>query len=257
MTWVIAGTTMMGDVIVLSDIQVTWRDDSGQEHYLDCLRKVFPIQPNVAVGFSGNVKSSFAVIARFEGFLSDKIEDGKHWQAQPLLDLLREFAVEEYHDSNADFALMFACVEPHESIGVARRPTICALQSPHFEYTVERRLRQVQHIGIGASAESYKRLVDRFFVSDEFIRLSSDSQYPWFMPGVLRMELNSHVAHDPVNGVSHWFHDHLVRLEGTELGTQQVQDARFDPGEMPKVVSSFLEFAEIHRAYRMNLSARA
>ena len=59
MTWIVGRSIPFGYSVALSDIRVTL---DGRE--IDCLQKIYPVGPFIAMGFAGSVPIGFAMIDR-------------------------------------------------------------------------------------------------------------------------------------------------------------------------------------------------
>lgn len=67
MTWIVAAPTLRGYAVAASDIRVTFRDGSE----CDCLQKIYPVGPNIALGFSGSVAVGFDMLDKARRLLRD------------------------------------------------------------------------------------------------------------------------------------------------------------------------------------------
>jgi len=59
MTWIVGTASLFGNSILVSDICVTFTDNSGQQKHVDCIQKIYPLGQFVLGGFSGSVKIGF------------------------------------------------------------------------------------------------------------------------------------------------------------------------------------------------------
>src|SRR5262249_50761629 len=66
MTWIIGRAISLGYAVALSDVRVTL--DDGTER--NCLRKIYPVGPVIALGFAGSVAIGFAMVQRLAELLS-------------------------------------------------------------------------------------------------------------------------------------------------------------------------------------------
>lgn len=74
MTWLVIAPTLLGYSVAVSDIRVTFADKDKSER--DCLQKIYPIAPNMALGFSGSVRIGLAMVARAQ----DLLQDSSRWR---------------------------------------------------------------------------------------------------------------------------------------------------------------------------------
>jgi len=63
MTWIVGTGTMFGHAVLASDIHATLKYGKGEEHYIDCLQKIYPLGKFVVGGFAGSVKIGFSIIS--------------------------------------------------------------------------------------------------------------------------------------------------------------------------------------------------
>jgi len=121
MTWIVAKSFMSGYVAVLSDVQVTWGNGKIRK---DCLKKVYPVAPNMVACFSGSVDIGFLLLSDLSNFIQSKTKPNE-------LAMPRHVAHEWYRRANKIFAnqpkqqqklgcsIILAGTSPNERLGDA------------------------------------------------------------------------------------------------------------------------------------------
>ncbi|MCK5611523.1 hypothetical protein KAR91_57160 [Candidatus Pacearchaeota archaeon] len=164
MTWIVAKSFMSGYVAVLSDVQVTW---NGGKVRKDCLKKVYPVAPNMVAGFSGSVDIGFLLLSDLSNFIHSKT---KHDQ----LAMPRHIAHEWYRRAKRIFAeqskpqqklgcsIILAGTSPNERLGDApfERTDIIVFRNKKGFLPVVNPQMKTASIGSGSLFKAYIDFMD-------------------------------------------------------------------------------------------------
>ncbi len=71
MTWIVGTPALFGYGFGISDVRVTFGDDTE----VDCLQKIHPVGQWIAAGFAGSVQIGFAMVNELRRFLRVESKD--------------------------------------------------------------------------------------------------------------------------------------------------------------------------------------
>lgn len=257
MTWVLAQPTIFGQVLALSDIQITFTDSKGNKFYKDCLQKMYAMDDNFIVGFAGNPFGGFAMLSKLSEALR-KVKNGNNnlfpepekvinaWV--PIAKRLFNNLVDEA--KNGEVHLLMAGVSHSEDVGLPGhgKPVVATLKSPDFTPTFAK-IGEWISIGSGSGVEEYKKILEK---------LSGEKTYP-----IMQMEVNNSGGFASAlglvlimdvqqeaerKGISKHFHVAIVSREGVMGGNSDHTDHMGELTEtkivMPKVATTLKEFED-------------
>ncbi len=255
MTWVMAQPTIFGQVICLSDVQVTFTDlVSGEETYFDCVQKTYAMDKNFIAGFAGNVIGGFLMLNSLSKTIKANKKSPEHTiEPEALINLWSEIARRDFvrlkpEVRNGDVHILIGGISHTVDIGIAGKgkPTVAVLKSPDFipEYGSVGRWAS---IGSGTSEQKYRDLLEK---------ATGDSYHPLMLHGddMYSQSISIYLAHEiqkmtPTPGISKHYHmGRLTRIDATQ-GTSDHKEFPAVGEEieikMPNVAHSLDEFLEL------------
>ncbi len=138
MTWVIGMASDRGYASIVSDIRVTLPSDAHE----DCLRKVYPVGPYIAVGFSGSVLAGFVMVADLTQYLRLE-ESDKAWSPRAVAEkwkrgarrVFAQLVSREPSVERLGCHLLFAAAAPTENVTGTEYPRcyVWRMRNPDFE----------------------------------------------------------------------------------------------------------------------------
>lgn len=255
MTWVMAQPTIFGQVICLSDIQVTFTDlQTGEETYLDCVQKSYAMDKNIIAGFAGNVLGGFAMLSSLsKAIKANKKDPNELFEPEFLINEWSKIAKSNFarlipEAKDGDVHILIGGISHTVDVGIPGmgKPTVAILKSPDFvpEYT---EIGKWASIGSGASEQKYRDLLDK---------ATGDPYHPLMQHGeeMYSQSVSIYLSYEiqkmePTPGISQ--HYHLGRLTRASA-TQGTSDHKEYPAtgeeveiKMPNVAHSLDEFLEL------------
>lgn len=249
MTWVIGIPTYFGYCAGYSDIQVSFQDKSTS----DCLQKIYPVGPCIALGFAGSVHVGFKMVGTLMHFLKDippkmgwiPSEVAKWWQ----LDAQDVFNSCPEEERNLGCHLMLFGVHPSKKEKeLANRGELYRFRSPNFTPLRAKEF-QVVSIGSGNSVKSYvRKLREITKYPDGLMQL--ETHRPGGMAFALSHSLTDVIQKDPTKGISSHLHVCTVGPGRTDIAKNDsyyIGESSVPDFVMPPVVPNypaFLAFAK-------------
>ena len=219
MTWILAQPTFFGQVLALSDIQVTFEDNKGKKIYRDCLQKMYAVENNFIIGFAGNVYGGLTMI----GSLSREIEKEKNnrdnliLEPEKLINAWSGIAKKLFNNlveeaSQGGIHLLMAGVSQTQDLGIpgVGKPVVSILKSPEFtpEYA---KISDWLNIGSGSEVKEYQEIMNKFSGEKTFPIAKMETQNPGGFASVLGILLITNVQKEAeIKGISKHFHVAIV-----------------------------------------------
>ena len=141
MSWILMQPTIFGQVLGISDIQVTFQEpgNNNLERY-DCLQKMYGIDQNLIGGFAGSVVGGFKVFDEITRFVRANKPTKNHLIKPERLfkqvNKVAQNAFEKLSDLEKEIGvhIILGCISPSRGIGLPGRgkPTVGVFKSPTF-----------------------------------------------------------------------------------------------------------------------------
>jgi hypothetical protein len=265
MTWAIgAGNPLGGYGIVLSDIQVTFSDDSTA----DILRKAYPVAPFLIGAFAGSVLVGFQLLEDISASLAlppDAPADGawhpayvaERWatNARAVFDR----AADAQKELGCEFLLVG--VDPVEDVIPGRaRPYVFTFSAPEFGPRLLEKSDEAASIGSGNNVEHYvKALAEALSFRSRLIETEARTPGGW--GSMLGFLMNRILVEHPVAGISQHIHIQTAAREGFVLANsdQNIHDGdNIIEIRMPRVAESYADLIAMANELRTDVAtARA
>ena len=258
MTWIVGRTIPFGYSVALSDIRVTLGD--GRE--VDCLQKIYPVGPFIAMGFAGSVSIGFAMIERARQ-LMNPLETGMAWEPDVVAewwpsDAREVFAAMSSEAQENGCHLLMIGAHPSKNNGDSSwaMSYVFRFRSPNFEAT-STRADEVVSIGSGEGVTEYMNALERMGgISEEaFQFLQLEQIRPGGSAWGLMQSISHVVESTPTPGISHHLHVCLALRGEIRLSTNNRETIGGDTSTdvvMPPVATTMEQLIVM-----LNLSAEA
>lgn len=258
MTWVVAKSFVTGYVAVLSDVQVTWNNGGIRK---DCLKKVYPVAPNMVAGFSGSIDIGFCLLNDLANFIQSKSKSNEHlmprsvghgWhrRAKKIFELqpknLRKLGVQ----------ILLAGTSPKERTGdlnVDRTDIVVISNKNSFKPSFIPQMKTAS-IGSGSSFDSYINFMnDADGVDNMSAFLNAETKFGGAGENFAFMA-SIHMQSNQMKGVSKMVHCTLVSTNdirqfpldfNTYKGEEKIEH------RMPKVCENYVEFLAYEKKLRL------
>lgn len=251
MTWIVAGTSIFGNIGLFSDIQVTFSDGSTK----DMLQKAFPISNFVAAGFAGSVKIGYQLIENLKRYLFIPNENIRKFAWEPNIVLPKWGHNAKFIFDNSDECertlgsqILVAAVSPNENNGPIPIVYIYKFSWPHFTPIVHVGNLKHDSIGSGANVEYYQRNISSMLdLKNGMVSAEIGKSGGWVMEfgfGITRA-----LRGYPIQGVSQ--HIHMILVSRGSIKVAKNDERIFngdDPPiliKMPNVAESYHDFLQI------------
>lgn len=255
MTWVVGRAIPFGYSVALSDIRVTLADGSE----VDCLQKIYPVGPHIALGFAGSVPIGFAMVERLRQLLAG-LEPNMAWEPDVVAEWWPEDAREVFQAFGAETRshgchLLMAGAHPNRNNGDSHWALsyIHRFRSPDFLSKLAGG-DEIVSVGSGSGVAEYSEALRRLGDGFEFLQLEVIG------PGMSAFGLMESVSHaiqiNPTPGISRHLHVCIAARNEIRLGRN---DGGFFGGEgggllMPPVAQSLDELSQLLGARGQALS---
>lgn len=255
MTWILAHPTFFGQVLALSDIQVTFTDSQGKKTYRDCLQKMYALDKNFIAGFAGNVYGGFALLSK----LSKAIKDGKKGredlvvEPEGFINSWAPIAKKLYSNlipeaSNGGVHLLMGGVSSTKDNGIPGegRPYVATLRSPEFIPEFAKTTEWIS-IGSGSDINEYIEILKKLSGEKIFPLAKMEIKNPGGFASAISIILIMDVQKEAQKkGISKHFHVAIVDRSSVRGGnsdhTEFLGDAREQKITMPPVATNLDEF---------------
>lgn len=240
--------------VLVSDVRITLRDPSGKrpDEEREGVRKVYPVAPNIAMGFAGNIDAGLKLVSDFAVMMRRSVPDG-HVTYEPSRAIFKWARRARHHWANTmpnkerdgGCALIFvAALTP---TGPFTRTVGYTLHAPDFTPNPIP-AGKARSIGSGAHVPEYISELEKL-AADDFELVQFETMY-WDHTGGAGMAVSVAVSEaidkHTVPGISPHLHICSVRFGAVEIGTNDRE--ALTPGVesriMPPVVESWNEWLE-------------
>jgi len=248
MTWVIGAASQIGYAVGLSDVCVTFSDDSTR----DCLQKLYPITRFIAVGFAGSVAIGFAMLDEISRWLAP-LPDNMAWLPDETAEMFPQVAkavwdrADESERAGQSHLMMLAA---HPTADGLPGRAICfayIFRSPDF-VPLAIPPGHLESIGSGSDVEAYKAELSGYSASPLALMQGEEMNRRL---GTLSLEqiISDVVKKKPTLGVSAHFHICRVERGGIEIRPNDYKtynpDNTIVDFKMPPVARSRREFQDM------------
>ncbi|MEX0842340.1 MAG: hypothetical protein WD039_08670 [Xanthobacteraceae bacterium] len=251
MTWVIGTSSFAGYGVMLSDVQITFRNGDTR----DILRKAYPISNHVVAGFAGSVRTGFVLLQSLADFLHipNELSNTMAWEPLWIANNWPKIARQVFENQPTEerrlgSEILLVAIAPAEDRGAPEFPKVYLLRfvGPQFRAGIVKTGFQAISIGSGAGVAYYKQALK------QLCRMSSGShqaevgrQFGW--ADLLCFSLARSAVENPVSGVSQHFHvlafnrSHMLNVN-SDHRTHADDDTPPVEHRMPPVAESYDEF---------------
>jgi hypothetical protein len=248
MTWVIGRAGPFGHAIGLSDIRVTLSD--GSEH--DCLRKIYKVGNQLALGFAGSVAIGLEAVAQMAVALRRPTDEDR-WDplyvAETLPGGMRElFEAFPDEEKALDCHLMLLSAHPMRNDGPApwAKCFVHRFYSPEFD-PIPTSGADIVSIGSGAGIEPYTDALRQLGHDMDMFKL--EVGFPGGSGIGLMSSVSSLLQRNPASGISRYLHISLVGRDSVRIGDNGslISGGADTPGGMPEVATSLEQLRRLIR----------
>lgn len=254
MTWVMAQPTIFGQVILLSDIQVTFTDPrTGEESYLDCVQKSYAMDQNIVAGFAGNVLGGFVMLTSLSKTIKANKKGDELIEPKLLIDEWAKIAKKDFarlkpEAKNGDIHIIIGGISHSTDMGIEGMgtPSVAVLKSPDFvpEYA---RIGDWVSIGSGDSIVEYRELIKKA-TGDPYHPLMKHGEQLYYQSICVYLSYEVQKM-DPKKGISQHFNIACLTRNGASGGSSDHTEYPTYGDEikikMPEVAHSLGEFLEL------------
>lgn len=255
MTWIIGASSFLGHGLMISDVRISFSDGTEE----DLLRKAYPIAPYIIAGFAGSVYIGLKLIDSLQRALyRGDLPDDAAWQPEWVAEHWSPIAANIFQDApppeqENGSQILLVGVSPNENLGVPEFPRVyvTTMNWPDFMPIHAEKGLAVSHIGSGSSIERYRSGISDFFSFGSTAMMASLGGGPAAWSQMIGSSVATLVSQSPVSGISpHVFIDVLTlgsMWNGNNDRRVHHQDGRIDNFKMPRIASSYTEFAMLCR----------
>ena len=217
MTWIVGTALPFGYSTLVSDICVTFTDNSGKQKYVDCLQKIYPIGSYVLGGFSGSVEIGFRLLRTLWRELS-KVPNDSAWDVDIISNTWwprlakRIFKNSKDLERNLGSEIILASVHPNKYRGNAPWPysDVHIFSAPDFSPRKAKAM-EVLAIGSGSGVSIYMDALRRLCGDFDFMKAAMLGKTG--QADMLANYINQLVEKSPTKGVSSLFQVGVVMKE--------------------------------------------
>ena len=240
--------------ILVGDVRITLRDPSGArpDREVDGVRKIYPVAPNIAMGFAGNIDTGLRLVNDFGAMMQRSVPPG-HVTYEPSRAILGWARYARYHwtktltsrERAGGCALAIVAALPHTG---PFTPTVgYTLRAPDFRPEPIPRGRAVS-IGSGSQVDAYVAELEKL-ATDDFELAQFETMY-WDHTGgagmAVSISISDAIEKHMAPGISPHLYICSVRCGTIEIGTND--RIALTPGVesrvMPAVAESLAEWQE-------------
>lgn len=247
MTWIVGGPIPFGYAVALSDIRVTLAD--GRER--DCLQKIYPVGPFLALGFAGSVAIGFAMVDRLRDLLGPP-QPGMAWEPDVVAgwwpqDSRELFAKCPETEKSLGCHLLLAGAHPARNNGDApwAKSYVYRFRSP--EFTAEDSGSSIVSIGSGEGVAEYAAALERLS-GDGFSYLRHETMNPGGAALGLLHAISHAVDSNPRPGISRHLHVCAAMRDRILIANNDrkyLGEPKIDDFLMPPVARTYQELLEL------------
>jgi hypothetical protein len=249
MTWVVGASSLFGYGVMVSDVRVSWSDNTEA----DLLRKAYRVGPYLIAGFAGSVNVGFQLIDSLQKFLLPPDNSvaawkpdwvAEHWHPEAATIFSKAMPEEQALHSQ----LLIVGVSPDEHLGAGGFPRVylIKMEAPDFRPIFLPKGLTVCHIGSGSDVAIYEQTIATFFdIASPTLQAATAGPAAWAQ--MLGNSVGRLVSDNPIDGISPHVHIQVCSLGSFHAGDNNVtrvhHDGRHVEFRMPQVASTYDEFA--------------
>lgn len=252
MTWVFGSATeFFGTAICVGDIQVTLTN--GEQ--IDCLRKVYPLDQNVAAGFAGNVQVGFSMLAALQDLARENAaEGGRPADVRAVITSFSSFAAkawvaldEKHREGGCEILVAGASPKPNRVYG--GEPVVARLRAPAFSVEEFPRGKWAS-IGSGTEVAVYRAELEKLSSGGGDEAIPMEANWPGGFAHTMFLGILFKVFETPDHpGISKHLHYITATAGGCKEGTSDRDfyppDAPMQSIEMPEVATNWSELVAL------------
>lgn len=239
----------MGTAIAVADIQVTVGDQ-----VFDCLRKLYPIDRNVAIGFAGNVEAGFLAVEWLSSIVKSHARPGE--PVSNLEDAVDEFSALAKNNYSSlgrstqtgGCALLVGGASLDERQMYGSCPFVAKLTAPEFDIEVIER-GEWGSVGSGNGIAEYRAQLESVTGDKADSLLTMETSFAGGYATLMAISVVEAIAEMPrVRGISEHFHTCVLTAHGFRFGDSK--RTIYDGGPpreiaLPPVASSWTELQRL------------
>lgn len=249
MTWIVGAAAALGYAVGISDVRVTFGDESE----CDCLQKIYPMARFIAAGFAGSVQIGFAMLDGLSHLLRGAPEDQAFFP-QEVVNCFSPLASEVFQSFPADERashshLMLLGAHPTDDVGIPgyARCSVHTLRSPGFVPTIAP-IGEVVSIGSGSGFPPYQEALASFS-SNPMSLMQMETAGLGASSVILSMVVQKTIERNPSSVISPHAHICLVHRGFVDVRPnnhdQYPQSGEKIEFRMPRVATSWNEFTRM------------
>jgi len=241
MTWIVGRALPWGYAAALSDIRVTLADRSE----VDCLQKIYPVGPFIALGFAGSVAIGFRMVERMRQQLGG-LKPGQSWKPDVVAELWPEearkvFARFSKWEQDLTCQLLMVGADPtrNNGDGPFAITYVYRFNSPDFVPQLAG-ANEIISIGSGEVVAEYSQELRKLDERGGFDFLQMEVGNPGGSALGLLYLISQKVEATPKPGISHHMHVCVARRGEILLGNnnQRRGEIRYDKNNLHNIVES-------------------
>ena len=251
MTWIIGVSTIFGYGVVISDVQVTFKDGTTA----DILQKAYPLSNFIVGGFAGSVRIGCMLLQSLYEYL--EIPTGQEkthawhplWVANTWGPLAKKlFDNAPYEERKLGSRILLVAASPTEKCGLGAKIYFIRFADPTFVPGIMARAIKICGIGSGAGIIEYKQKLNPLLrIRSGILRAEVGVSGGW---GTALAYAVSHVLHDDRRkGISR--HLNIFEVRGGAI-YESNNDETIHPSigqaveiRMPNIARGYSEFGQM------------
>lgn len=273
MTWIFAQPHFFGQVVALSDIQVTFEHLDGSIEYRDCLQKMYAVDKNIIAGFAGNVLGGLTLISSLSDLITQSKKDNTDFLFEPdeiiskwskNLTILFNRLLPEAKEGGIQ--MLIAGVSHTIDLGIPGygKPYVAIFDCDDSFTPLYADMSKWLSIGSGSNVSKYISLLNKLSGEETWKLAQMEVNNRGGLSNALGIVILSDVQKlDEVEGISKHFHIAIVSREGIFGGTSDhteipVADEDVIVYKMPNVAHNLTEYlAYVRTEFADRMIARA
>lgn len=262
MTWVIGASSLFGDGVLLSDIQVS----VGNRRF-DILQKAYPISKYIAGGFAGSVKIGFMLLQSLSDTLQmpshsdrlawDPLKIAPYWS--PIAKNIFANESQEEKELGSQFLIVAASPYPIKDTGPqgwSSQVYLIKFSYPDFKPQIMLERVEFCSIGSGANIDKFKRAIQEKKDLGIFDPMLKAEMNPGGWAKALAFSLFRLSDQYPQDGISKNFNIIIVKRgeikQFHEDYTTYLQDGKIIENKIPKLATNYVELREMLDQHGVN-----
>ncbi|MBD3669278.1 MAG: hypothetical protein HUJ29_00765 [Gammaproteobacteria bacterium] len=261
MTWIIGASSLFGNGVVISDIQVTFSNGKTR----DILQKAYPLGNFIVGGFAGSVLIGFNLLESMRQFLAlpEDIAQKHAWNPtivaqnwSPIAKQIYDASPEQEKKLGSQFLIVGISPQEHTGVPSIARVFIIRFSWPDFKPGIMNKPLSVCSIGSGAGVDKYKKALKGFFdIRSSSIQFEGHGFGVW--AEMISHSLGTVIRDNPKKGISK--HHNIFVFNRSQLIETNNDETIYPPDDaepieikMPDIAKSYEEFIRMtqSRGYR-------